>query len=365
MADGTRSRTGIYIVVALVVVGALAAFLAHRYWQGVADGSWDDDSPLVVPGIDAPMPPAKKGVDAAAELQLVEENFAKSIREKNFNKRVVRAAERLVIRFPQSPEARRLLAQVYIFGREKEKAYEQLIASLAINKQQPEVLMLAGTIGLDLKKPDEAAQHYSAAAALRPDDPAVRTQLASAYTSKRDFAHAETTLLEALRLDPNYHKAYELLSDIYATQGKPKMAIDQIQKAIDSTPAGLRAAQIGYIRKRTNLLRRDNRPEEALMGLTSSLNTEERNDPNIVEDAARCWAMLGKPDQAAKAFEDAQRRNPGEWRLAEGAARWWIKAGNLDAAKKQVEILRRINPRLPELEALEKSMTEASTRPAK
>lgn len=365
MADGKRSRTGIFIVVALVVVGALAAFLAHRYWERVADGTWDDDTPLVVPGIDAPMPPEKKGVDPAVELQLVEENFAKAIKEKNFNKRVVRAAERLVIRYPKLPEARRLLAQVYLFSSDKAKAYEQLLACLAINKQQPEVLMLAGTIGLDLKKPDEAAQHYSAAAALRPDDPAVRTQLASAYTTKRDFAHAETTLLEALRIDSNYHKAYELLCDIYATQGKPKMALDQIQKAIETTPAAMRAAQIGYIRKRTNLLRRDNRPEEALMGLTSSLNTEERSDPNIVEDAARCWAMLGKPDQAAKGFEDAQRRNPGEWRLAEGAARWWIKANNLDAAKRQIEILRRINPRLPELEALEKSMVEAETRPAK
>jgi tetratricopeptide (TPR) repeat protein len=113
-------------------------------------------------------------------------------------------------------------------------AYEQLSRSLDLDRQQPEVQLLAGTVAMQLGNTEQAAQHYSMATGLSPREPRYLVHLALAYLKLGQTDRARDTFLGAIRVDSSCHAAFKGLADLYAQQNKLDLALGQIQNAIDA-----------------------------------------------------------------------------------------------------------------------------------
>ena len=107
-----------------------------------------------------------------------------------------------------------------------------------------------------------------------------------------------------------------------------------------------------YIRRKAQLLRRNNKPNEALLTL-QSLSDAQRADSRVMEEMATCWAMLGKPDKGAALFEQAMVLEPTRWDWVAQAARWRLKADDKKTARQHLAKLKQINPRAEAIAVLE------------
>lgn len=262
-------------------------------------------------------------------------------------------AQQLAQRWPRYAPALTLLAQLQMNNGQMDKAYESLTQSLTLDSQQPQVHELAGTVALGLGKYEQAASHFAQLSGMQPDNARYRVNLAQAYTNMREHDKARMTLLQALQIDATLHEAYFAMSSLDAREGKLQQAIIQAIRAIDLLPEDrTQGPRVAYVRWLGNLLRRDNRPDDAL-AVFDNLDDKQRRLPAVLEDMAIAWQMLGKPQHAAKLYEDALALSPEQAPLAIGAARWYIKANDKPAASRMAAALRRINPTAPELLELE------------
>ncbi len=342
-----RSRRGIGVVVGLIVLGVAVAIVVRAYWSRQAE-HLRQQTASNQPGAGSV---AFDQNQAELELARTQEAFSEAITRRRDVTPARDAARGLVERYPHFVPARTLYAQVLLKHGDFDAAYDQLTLSLELDAQQPEVHVLAGTVALELEQLEQAAGHFSNAVGLDPTNGLHRVRLAQAYLQLRRFDDTRDTLLEALRIDSALHQAYALLADTYAQQNKATLALPQIQKAIELTGSSERPITVAYIRKKAAILRRDNRPDEALLTL-QNLRPEELADPGVIEDMALCWSMTGRFSKAAELYEDALAANPTNPRLVVGAARWRVKAGDADAARKHIQTLRRLNPRHPALDEL-------------
>ena len=293
---------------------------------------------------------------AAIELDELQQWFNEVASENGPVGAVTDAAQRLVERYPKYDAAHTLLGQVLVYQGRFEEAYERFKLSLTLNGQQPELHLLAGTLSLKLNQIDKATGHYSMAVGLDATNSRYRVHLAQAYIKQHKYEEARAALLEALRIDSSMHGAYALLADLYAQQNRSALAITQIQRAIEQTPVSERATQVIYIRRKSQLFRRNNQPDEALMAL-GTLTALERADPQIMKEIALCWSLQNQPENAATMYEQAMVQNPTHWPLVAEAARWRIKAGNTDIARKHLTTLRQINPRAQAIAELEAQLS--------
>src|SRR5690606_30912015 len=147
----------------------------------------------------------------------------------------------------------------------------------------------AGTISEELGDLDRALVHYHHAVTIAPSSPRYLSFLGNAYLLKGERAKATQTLLEAIRYDSSFHRAYGILATMMAEEGKLQLALQQIDKAIDNVPIAERPAQVNYLRFKARMLRRDNRPEEALQVLTEALLPEEQLHKLSLADIAATW----------------------------------------------------------------------------
>jgi TolB-like protein/class 3 adenylate cyclase/Tfp pilus assembly protein PilF len=74
------------------------------------------------------------------------------------------------------------------------------------------------------------------AVALDPNDAGSRYMLGHLRAYQARWAESEAEYAAALKMDPNYADAWALLSDVSILRGRPKDAIDQIQKALRLNP---------------------------------------------------------------------------------------------------------------------------------
>jgi tetratricopeptide (TPR) repeat protein len=333
LGNGWRGRG---TVLAMLAIGAVLATVTVTYWRAVADRAAADRAEHRA-ALQASEAASKADLTTAErELKELQESFLERRREDL--DRLVQWGYRLVDRHPQYAEARVLLAQMLLDALEVQSAYEQMETALELDPQQPEVRRLAGDLALILGRNVDAARHYSTAVSLAPRDATYRLHLSQAYMNMNEMDRARDTLLEALRIDSSLHKGYAAMSDIYAKQNKTTLALTQIGKAIEHTPISERDVQVIYIRRQGHLLRRDNRPREALMSL-QALTLKEQRDAEVLQEMAVCWAMLGQPLKGAELFEAELAMSPRDWQLLAGAAEWRLKAGDAEAAQRHVQRL--------------------------
>jgi tetratricopeptide (TPR) repeat protein len=361
---------GKLVAIALVAMGMAAAWGTYAYWKAnwrhyreVRIGPGGASSPTA--GTTDPQAVERE----AQELMALGHRVLEEYRQKDGPPppaELVRDVGAFVERRPDHAECRELHATLLIAVNRLDEGYAQLLILLKTQTQRGDLQLLAGTVAKDRGDWAAAERHYRDAVAVDALNPAAHVHLASVLTHRGEFDPARDALLTALRLDDAQHKAYRGLSEVFAKQGKLVPALTQIDKAIERVPEKDREAAITYVRFKAMLLRRDNKPAEALHTLLYSLTADEQAIESVVDDLALCLTMDGRYAQAASLFEGQMRLRPFDPRPAREAARLRLKAGDREAAARHLEALKRIDPRQPaiaELQAQLQAQPQAQPTP--
>lgn len=344
--DGSARGRG--VVIGLILLGMIAAGVTYYYWTHFVHQA---DEPITG-GV------SSLGDRAAApedDLEAVAAEFTDAMETGRSTDGPADAAASMVIRYPNDPAARNLLANILLQRGDWEEAYQQMQISLEHNPNQAEVNLNAGTAAMKLKRYEAAAGHYSQAVGLNQRDARYRVHYAQSLIALDRFDEARGLLLAALRADSTMHQAYQGMSELFTRQNNLPLAIQQITKAIENTPAAERQRQVQYIREKAKLLRRANQPEDALITLKSLL-AAERHQPDTMHELAVTYGMLGRPVEAAGVYEEAMEREPAQVRWPIEAARWRIGANDYVAARGLLERAREIRPDNAEIAELAKQL---------
>ena len=308
-----------------------------------------------------PDPAQRAREQAQRELQQLQQLYTQTRTDRNTLKPLVQSVRRLVERHPQFAAARTMLAQVLLDTDQPREALAQLTAGLELDANQPEIHCMAGVVAQNLDELDVAAHHFSQAVGLDKRNGRYRVHLASLYLRRHQFDEAERLLLEALLVDSSLHAAHAALSDIYASQNKLSLALDQIRKALECTPTPERSKYVVYVRKQGRLQLRDGRPDDALRAL-QALSLKEQFEPDVMADMATCRAYQSHFGRAAELYERATTLFPAEARFLAQAAHWRLRAGDLVAFEHHLRALRRLDPNLPIIAELERQKARQESR---
>jgi Flp pilus assembly protein TadD len=123
-----------------------------------------------------------------------------------------------------------------------------------------------------------------------PEDPVLRNNLGLVFARTGELERAEEYFREAVRINPNYAKAYNNLGMAAAAQGRLEEAIGHFTRAVEIQP--------GYAKAIANLgaaLAREGRTTEAILRLEEALLI----DP-LLEDARKHLEAIGPPPPGEK-----------------------------------------------------------------
>ena len=340
----------ILVVILIALLGAMALWGPDRGVPGTADPVEDAVSTSADSGIQETLEELGELLNQAAE-----------------NKRdiqpLIDRLETVLVDHPDSAQAHTLHAQMLLQAERPSEALDAFQASLKIEPRNAPLNKMAGDLAMGIKEYDDARNHYEQALSIEPGNGKHAVSLANLQFRLNEDDAATETLLTALRRDSGLHSAHALLSDIYAKKNKLQLALDQIQRAIDTTPDSSPNTKTVYALKRASLLRRDNQPAESLAVL-NALTPEPHLQPTVLRDIATSWAMLGKPQMAAELYERVLSADPSSAHAAAQAANWRIKSGDIKTADQHVQTLRRINPRHEALDDLAKMVRDELTAQA-
>lgn len=340
---------GVFAVAVLLILGIGAGLVSVTYWSRYVKPAIQNA------GASTGLAPTPR-VELSA-LDAEHEKLANAVNEgmagKQLSPALVGDVRTFCDKNPDYAPGHTLLAQVLMFQGKIQDAYDAMLRSLSLDNRQLELELLAGTVALQLDKTEQSEQHYRNAVNLDPAQARPHVHLAGIYMRRRDLDRARDSLLTALRLNSGMHEAYYRLSEVYAQQNKLVAALTQIDKAIQHSPAQNREIAVQYVRQKARILRRDNRPEEAVLVLMNSLSEEERSDDSVLDDLALALAMQNRFVEAAELYEAQAERRPFEWKLPAAAAQWRLKAGDKAAAKALTDAVKRIDARQPIIAELE------------
>lgn len=330
-----------WIVVALVAVAV--AIAAGLWLRGGGEGEQAPEQ----------AEPAFDEGRAMADLERLQQLLARAAEEKRDVAPLVAEAGRLADRYPQWTPARVAHAKFLLYVKRYPESYEAFARALELNPADADTHRLAGSVAMKLDRPIDGQRHFAQAVGLEPRNASGRVLLATALARQDRVEDARKLLLEALKLDSSLHQAHFALAELYIQQNKINLALDQVSRALEllgDDPA----TRSAYLRKKAGYLRRANRAEEALAVLRE-LKPKELVEPDTSEELAQTFMLMGRPEAAARHYEQVLFLNPlAEW-AAVAAAEYSLKADQPDKAREHVDALRRINPRSPRLAELERA----------
>ncbi len=150
----------------------------------------------------------------------------------------------------------------------------------------------------------EAVDHLLAAAEERPDDAAIRNNLANTLIDENRASEAEMHLRHAATLAPALADTHFHLGNALKAQGKSEQALEAYRAAL-----GLRQP---YTKARINLsgiLLKLARYEEALENYQAGAR-EDPTSAEVLSGAGVVLQALGRDDEALASFEQARNLNP-------------------------------------------------------
>jgi tetratricopeptide (TPR) repeat protein len=150
----------------------------------------------------------------------------------------------------------------------------------------------------------EAVRFYSAARALRPQNPAVLVNLAFALHKSGQHAEAVAALRQAIQLQPDYAEAYLNLGRVLHEQAKLDEAIAALRRAIELKPT----LAVAY-RNLGDALMQQGKLEEAVAAFraTSRLEPQDARAHLALGNAMRDKGAL---DEAIACYREAIRLEP-------------------------------------------------------
>lgn len=307
----------------------------------------------------APVDPAERRIQAEEQTEQLAQRFQAAAEHGGQLAPLIEEGHSLVQTFHDHPPAHLLLGQMYLAGQRGREALKHARNSLEIEPDQPEVQLIAGSIAFNLQEYALAQEHYELAVRFNPTAGRPRLHLARAYIHQNQYELALQELLEALRLDSSLYQAHAALADLYARQNKLTLAVDQIQRALEMVPDDQEEHHTLYLREYARFLRRLNQPADAL-DVLRQLPPRQTFEPEVIEELAACWAMLGQPELAAAQYEQARILDPTDPDFAAGAAQWHLRARNVNGAQRAIDELHRLNSQDPRLADLRTQLQRVS-----
>ena len=175
----------------------------------------------------------------------------------------------------------------------------------ALLPNDPVQLINYGTELLGLGQAEKAAQLYTKALELNPEDEEGHFGLAVAYTKMGRTNDAIKHYDDALKIFPDYAEAHNNLGNIYLAQRKHDQAVQHYLSALKAQPQ--------YTSAMNNLgkaMAQQGKVQEALHYFQEALNV----DTNYVEarfNLATTLLTIGQPQAAALELNEVLRQKPG------------------------------------------------------
>jgi len=207
-------------------------------------------------------------------------------------------------RLPDNADALQLLGLAQKHLGQFEQAQQSMMASLAINPAQPNVLNNLGGLFLRRGEYHNARRCFEKTLVFSHENKEALRNLAIALRALGDLSGAEQAARKALAVDPKFAAARVTLGQILLEQGKAETAIAELQTAASDQPASAEAW-----RTMGAALRTAGRTSEAAAALERAVELQ----PNSADSFAFLGAVrqaLGDRDLARLCFERAVAIDP-------------------------------------------------------
>lgn len=148
--------------------------------------------------------------------------------------------QRYLARYPGQAYATRILAATQIRQNQADKALETLAPLLTPDSQDVQALTLAGEASRAKQDSARAAEWFARAAAIDPNNAALRTRMGINHLSAGDFPHGLPELQAAAAMTPKQHEADNLLVLAYLEQqqfDKALSTIESMERKLPGNPA--------------------------------------------------------------------------------------------------------------------------------
>lgn len=242
-----------------------------------------------------------------------------------------------VERFPNDQQLRLAYAESLIAVGKFEEAYEQYDRAVAVGEDRAEYRFAAGMAASQAKLLDQAEAQWLRARELDRSNPQYPLYLAQLQRKAGRNGDARANLVTAVQLDPNLAIGWGTLAAIALDENHTGPALQHVEKSIKLEPA----LALWRVLK-AKILRRENRPREALESVLVVPEFERQTDIAVVDELAACYGMLNQPAEAAAVCLKALEAAPGNAELNYQAALWLQRDGQKDRAltyAKQASIL--------------------------
>jgi tetratricopeptide (TPR) repeat protein len=241
-----------------------------------------------------------------------------------------RAEHVLAVALEKSPDDQGLLIMLGetlgMEGKNSEsyRAYEQAIV---IGPDSAGLRVTAGTVANASGLTQQALEHFWMAQQLDKSSAKYPLYLAQVQRKVGEIDEAKASLVRSLKLDPNLHKAWATLADIAFQENSLSLAQQHIEKARALDPE-----EVVYRLLEARITRRENQPERALQMLLTMGENVVLSDASLIAEAALCYGLLQRPQDAAELYAKAVELYPEDAALQYEAALWYDRAGIEDAA---------------------------------
>ncbi|TVQ59409.1 MAG: hypothetical protein EA379_11205 [Phycisphaerales bacterium] len=234
----------------------------------------------------------------------------------------------LLEKAPRDQEARMLLAETYLLLERPNDAYEQYAEAIEIGPVHAELAFAAGTVANTIGMPYIAEAHYVKAQEADPTNPKHPLYLAQIQRKLGSDEEAKASLLRAVTLDPSLDIGWGVLADMALEENNLSIARMHIERARRIAPGS-----ISWRILEARILRRDNNPEGAARVLRSLDDELILEDPVLLDELAKSYAMLGRPEDAAALYMTASARRTRDADMAYLAAVWLERAERFNDAE--------------------------------
>jgi tetratricopeptide (TPR) repeat protein len=176
-------------------------------------------------------------------------------------------------------------------------ALKEFLGATVIDPSDPEGLVLAGRLYMDMNKPREAIVQFDRALRVNPVFPRVNYFKGQAYFAAGEMQKALDSALEERRLNPNLADSYILAAEIFTTQREFQKCALEYHQAVKLRPQG---AEL-YVRLARCHRQAGNADVAESMLLIAS--NQESGYPEIYKEQGALFEIKGDRAAAVRAYQ--------------------------------------------------------------
>ncbi|MBN4060404.1 hypothetical protein JYT11_01015 [Planctomycetaceae bacterium AH-315-I19] len=235
--------------------------------------------------------------------------------------------ENAVVMWPTHQGLRHLYSEMLLTLERPVESYAQEELALSIGPDHAEYRHRAGTIAASIGLLDDAEAHYAMAQTLDPRSAKHPLYLAQVQRKLGKIDAAKKNLVIAGKLDPDLAITWGSLAGIALDQNRLLPASTYIKKA-----RGLEPGSALWRLVDARITRRMNNPSAALELLLAIERENILSDPDLLNEIALCYGLLGEPGSAAQWYVEAANRSADDSELVFKAAEWLERSGQAERA---------------------------------